>query len=799
MASFTVNGGVTDTTPKSVSNNDTGTIAAGGTLQATTPITWTGGSASPGVIIDNSGAIRATTRGIDTSGAFATGSITLHNNAGALLISQNNDGFRVNTSIATGTITVDNSGILVSGAIDGSNNVVAAASGQALDFAALQSTATVVINNNFGGLIGASGADAVRPGSNATINNHGRIISASNEGDAVDFQANTGGMVHNFSDGTITGARHGITGDNPFTLNNQGTITATLGGGLNMDTGAATTTVIDNSGTITGNAAGTVDGDGIDVDELIDLDNHGLIQVFGTSSVSLSEAITLGGGTINNFTDGTIRSVQRAITVDDSNLGNAFAAATIYNEGLIQGDNGEAIVIIGTFADTITNKGTISGSVATGGGNDSINLFTGSSISGLLDGGGGTDALNLQGTGSGTIANLTHMEVVNLLSGTWTLGSEGFDSINFVGGAQTVHLAATTLADNHFDGTFTGFGSGDVIDLAGVVGKEATLGAGNVLTILLTSGDLITLQLDPAASYAGQVFTMTSDGAGGSILTVGAAPPPPSPPPAGATSGNDNIVGVDGTDTIAALAGDDSVAGLGGANLLFGNQGNDTMQGGGGKDTVYGGTGSDLVGGGEEGDLLFGNEGQDTVDGGDGNNTIVGGQDSADGADLIAAGAGSDLIFGNGGADTINTGGGANSVIGGFGDNSIVTGAANDLIFGNQNNDTINAGDGANLVFGGLGADLVVSGAGNDTIWGNEGNDTSTGGAGTDLYAFAAGSGADQVNGFSFAEGDRLGLQGQTFTVGTSADGDVLLTLSGGGTVELNGIAPAGFSPTFIA
>ena len=36
-----------------------------------------------------------------------------------------------------------------------------------------------------------------------------RIISASNEGDAVDFQANTGGMVHNFSDGTITGARHG--------------------------------------------------------------------------------------------------------------------------------------------------------------------------------------------------------------------------------------------------------------------------------------------------------------------------------------------------------------------------------------------------------------------------------------------------------------------------------------------------------------------------------------------------------------------------------------------------------------
>ena len=47
---------------------------------------------------------------------------------------------------------------------------------------------------------------------------------------------------------------------------------------------------------------------------------------------------------------------------------------------------------------------------------------------------------------------------------------------------------------------------------------------------------------------------------------------------------------------------------------------------------------------------------------------------------------------------------------------------------------------------------------------------------------------ADQVDGFSFAEGDRLDLQGQTFTLGTSADGDVVLVLSGGGTIELNGV-----------
>jgi Ca2+-binding RTX toxin-like protein len=121
------------------------------------------------------------------------------------------------------------------------------------------------------------------------------------------------------------------------------------------------------------------------------------------------------------------------------------------------------------------------------------------------------------------------------------------------------------------------------------------------------------------------------------------------------------------------------------------------------------------------------------------------------------------------------------------------------MIFGNEDNDTIAAGDGANTIFGGLGDDTILAGSGNDSIFGNEGNDTIAGGAGADRYVFVANSASDQVNGFVFAEGDRLDLQGQTFTLGASADGDVLLTLSGGGTIELNGIAPAGFSPSFTS
>ena len=110
MTSFTVATGSTVTTAKTVGNNDIGTIEAGGILSDTTDITWTGGSTAPGVVIDNAGTISATTRGIDTSGSFSTGSFKFVNEAGAKLISSGNDAFRINTNISSGTITVDNSG-----------------------------------------------------------------------------------------------------------------------------------------------------------------------------------------------------------------------------------------------------------------------------------------------------------------------------------------------------------------------------------------------------------------------------------------------------------------------------------------------------------------------------------------------------------------------------------------------------------------------------------------------------------------------------------------------------------------
>ena len=167
MASFTVNTGVTDTAPKTVTNNDIGLIEAGGTLTATTAITWTGGSNAPGVVIDNFGTINGTTRAIDSTGAFAAGgSITVNNNAGATISATGNDAWRVNTNLnAGGTINLNNAGTVTS------------AGGQALDFEAVTSVnANINIENASTGIIRSTSSDAIRPGAgDIVIDNSGLI------------------------------------------------------------------------------------------------------------------------------------------------------------------------------------------------------------------------------------------------------------------------------------------------------------------------------------------------------------------------------------------------------------------------------------------------------------------------------------------------------------------------------------------------------------------------------------------------------------------------------------------------
>jgi hypothetical protein len=469
-------------TPVTLANDDHLTVLAGATLSGSTPVTWIGGSTSPGALLDNFGTISGTNRAVSTGGS-TSGTFTINNEAGAT-ITATKDAVKIANLVAgtTGIFTVNNEGTI-------SSNGTGSTAGQALDLDDINSGGvSTVINNAATGVISAADADAIRPGANATINNYGQIVShsgsASSSGnDAIDFQSvNSGGVVNNFAGGVIEGARHGITGDQPITVNNDGTITGAAGSGINLDSAPATTTAVTNHGTITGTSVGGADADGIDIDGLVSIDNFGTIQAVGlvTAANGLNEALAIGGGFVHNQVGGLIASDQRAITVNDSDDGSAFGAITIINDGTIRGNNGEAISIVGAFDDSITNTGSIFGSIALDGVDDT--LVNGGTIIGDAMMGEGDDSITNTGSIFGNIA------------------LEGGDD-TLVNGGTIIGEALTGEGDDSITNTGSIFGNivldggDDTLITGGIITGDAMMGEGDDSIDILT-GSVVTGTID---------------------------------------------------------------------------------------------------------------------------------------------------------------------------------------------------------------------------------------------------------------------------------------------------------------
>ncbi len=223
-------------------------------------------------------------------------------------IMSSDDAIRINNDLVNGHVVIDNAGRIVS------------QNGQAIDLTKVASASTeIVINNEATGVILASNADAIRGGANSVINNYGQIISSQqveDKNDAIDFQDDGAGTVNNFSGGMISGAHHAITGAHGITVNNDigGTIIGNSGSAVNIDNTAdpAETVTVVNHGLMIGAAHegyADSDGDAIDVDGLLNLDNYGEVRGIGAFGyhdgvANVSEGIAAGGGTIHNHADG---------------------------------------------------------------------------------------------------------------------------------------------------------------------------------------------------------------------------------------------------------------------------------------------------------------------------------------------------------------------------------------------------------------------------------------------------------------------------------------------------------------
>ena len=510
-AGFIVSGA--DTAAKTLASG-AGAVTATGNLSvsgSTTAVTVTGTST-----IDNSGTIAQTGSGRTIRVTANNMTLDVTNKAAAHLTSNDADTYRVDS--ANVAASLDNSGEVLSTNTSNTGN-------QAVDWNAIR-TAANSVTNPATGRIEASGADAVRPGTNGVISNAGTIIAkpvtegtspnrAASSSDGIDTQDRSGVQVTNT--GSISG-RHGITGGGnatpiAITVTNEvtGSIQGVNGSSINIDGSGSFATIV-NRGAIAGQYDATRydsgDGDGVDVDGTVHLTNYGTITGTNSTAPSNPEGVSIGGGTLINHAGGTIRGnntlgaagVQgNGLLVDDSNGGNAFAATQVTNAGTIRGFQGFAVKLIGNYADTIDNQagGTLRGAgaqaaVQTGGGSDQVtNAGAIVGDGGLaLDLGDGDDTLTIAGGAASILGSVS-------------------------GGAGTNHLALDLGASNAFtyQGVMTGFGSASLgsgsaalagsIDGVLSVAAGATLAPGNSVGNLdlgglgLAATGVLAIEIDP--------------------------------------------------------------------------------------------------------------------------------------------------------------------------------------------------------------------------------------------------------------------------------------------------------------
>jgi outer membrane autotransporter protein len=497
------------TAPQTLGGADTLTISAPGSItNAGKAVILKDGTAGAGVVIDNAGQIISTGgRAIDSSGDLTQArNYSIYNRAGGQILGFN-DALRIDSNFVSGSLLIDNSGIIRS------------TTGQGLDLDALRSAGvTTTIINRAGGLIRGEASDGMKTGANATITNYGEISSgdshnANEKFDGVDIDSATGVTVTNY--GIISGGRHGITTDLGATLTNYGQITGRNGSGFGSDGDG---TVI-NHGTITGAWSGLQpngDGDGVDIDKIAHIENYGTIQGVGAGGVDKngfangSEGIALGGGYVLNGQGAMISGATSAILVDDGSGGSGLAATTLENFGTLQGLDGFGVKFVGEFADSVINGGTISGSnglaLDLGGGNDSLTLRNGSRFVGVVDGGSGDDRLVMDDAAGGSFGTSRHFEWLEVKQGAWTLSGNGdfSDGGAIRNGATLINLggiAGSVTVDA--GGVYAGGGSVGNLRVNGTLQTNTGLGTATIThDLTMGSGSMIAYGVNADGSSA---------------------------------------------------------------------------------------------------------------------------------------------------------------------------------------------------------------------------------------------------------------------------------------------------------
>jgi fibronectin-binding autotransporter adhesin len=225
----------------------------------------------------------------------------------------------------------------------------------------------------------------------ATVINAGHVYGGY---DAVVIQA--GGMLTNQSGGTIDGTGYGInaTGTIALTVTNQGLIVGQAKAGIGLSSGGA---VFNQSA---GTNEGTIDGAdyGVKAPGTIaaTVTNQGLIEGQTRAGV-----VIFGGGTVSNGPSAVIAGGAYGVAATNT-------AVTVTNQGVIAGSGNSGVLLLA--GGYVSNAGTasISGAyfgVRIAGANASVSNFGLIASSATYNGVGGFDAAGVDLADGGTIVN----------------------------------------------------------------------------------------------------------------------------------------------------------------------------------------------------------------------------------------------------------------------------------------------------------------------------------------------------------------------------------------------------------
>ena len=537
-----------------VTLTNSGDITASGTAGTAVALYMqdeTGAAATSTYAITNAGTITATGDGVVQTYPYWYGAdFTYTDPSVGLLVNAGNT--------ATGTIT--NSGTIQA---TGTAAVALLVTGTALDLTNSGTirggTGTVLVTddllaNDIGGTMLAGAIQTIGSADDRIVNT-GTIIGSIDLGSGNDTIENRGKIEGN----VFLGA-----GDDSFLQRADAVLVGTVDAGEGNDGLIVDATV-----------GGAVNGDQFVNFERFTQVGSGNVAYSGTFRF---DTIGVSGGNVT-VAAGQVLSSSGPVTI----TGGA-GAETVTNAGTIAGS-----VDLGAGDDRVVNTGTIQGAVLLGAGNDRFVEAMGSSVAGGVDGGAGDDlyAVLLAGNRSG-IGQRTNFERLAVQgSGTLALTlDQSFQSIALAGTGLNLALRGFTI------GSVTGSDAAEALSVDGDVGM-VSLGAGNDELALGTTRaagvymggagtDLLRFTANAPVTLAGSATGFESVALAGGVLTVTGT--------LGSTAAP--LTFGDGAQSVTVAAGG-TLAGT--IDLGAGNDGFRLAAGGTVIGTVSGGAGTDTV------------------------------------------------------------------------------------------------------------------------------------------------------------------------------------------------------------